>query len=681
MSDSSEDSGDDGVGLEMTENSLRNPMKLESSGIKFERSIDEPIPPLNCDTIKDKKKCLILCHTIMTVFEVILFAVFLIIFCTVLIPVHFRPTKSFPATAYIRDRLVDEPFDTFQTVAFKDVATEEDFYDWFSNVFIPFALPASPSVAQTATYNKYEHADAENPNDYVKVETIDGILSFVEGKVQIRQQRIQNERMFSDLTGPGDLDNGGQTKLNWVSAADCDTGRPTDQYLGQCNHTRITFDEDAAPQQLFFSRFLPGGNSLNLLYYPGNGYVEDILVHSKKKQGMPFATAAANRVDSVTKRWTTYLKNNRYIDSKTRAVYIEGCLAPFYVIYNDQGPEGLRTSSDSNDYVYTDRQLQDVGLCFQFGFEFTRFGYVIPSYWLSSTVSDSSATQHYRGEVIAFCTCWLIVLFFFELLDAYKIGFDKYFQTAGKNFFAIITIVIMILLIALMANYDPGNFITPVDSSKANDISTIVKALEKAEIVCELAGWIVFLAFVRIIKYVASVQMFYQPLLTIMIAWKDIVAFVILIVLLNFGFAIYGYLIFGDKLPGFSSYRKSFATLGRGLIGDLDFDSLEGTHYFYNGVWFLVAYGFFTMYIFLTMFVTIVDNGFDTAKKRITRGQYEHHAEVLAAGVRKLSKELNIMRRKLMPKRFSSKEKKKIFVNNEKDDDDNKNAAEKDEEK
>ena len=54
--------------------------------------------------------------------------------------------------------------------------------------------------------------------------------------------------------------------------------------------------------------------------------------------------------------------------------------------------------------------------------------------------------------------------------------------------------------------------------------------------------------------------------------------------------------------------------------------------------------------------------------------------EVLAAGVRKLSKELNIMRRKLMPKRFSSKE-KKIFVNNEKDDDDNKNAAEKDEEK
>ena len=110
--------------------------------------------------------------------------------------------------------------------------------------------------------------------------------------------------MFSDLTGPGDLDNGGQTKLNWVSAADCDTGRPTDQYLGQCNHTRITFDEDAAPQQLFFSRFLPGGNSLNLLYYPGNGYVEDILVHSKKKQGMPFATAAANRVDSVTKRNT-----------------------------------------------------------------------------------------------------------------------------------------------------------------------------------------------------------------------------------------------------------------------------------------------------------------------------------------------------------------------------------------
>eukprot|EP00943_MAST-04B_sp_MAST-4B-sp1_P003661 g3661.t1 len=631
---------DNEIGLEVED------VKTESSGIQYERSIDQPTPPLNCDTIKDKKKCFILCHTVSTLFETVSFIVFLIIFCTIFVPTHFRPAKSYPATAYIRDRLVDEEFDSLKTATFRDISNEEDVYDWLENVFIPFALPEVPSAAQTETYNLYEHADTENPNEYVRVETIDGILSFVEGKVQVRQQRIQDEMRFQDVNGPGDL---ATNLVSWVSSSDCNTGRPTDQYLGECNHTRIKFDMDAAPEKLFSSRFLPGGKSIDTVYYPGSGYVEDIQVHSIRRQGRPFSTIAQNRVDSVKKRWITYLKNNRYIDSHTRAMYIEGCLAPFYVIHNDRGPQGLQYVKDSKDYVYTANELQDIGLCFQFGFEFTRFGFVIPSYWVSSTVSDSSGTEGYKGEVIAFCTCWLLVLLFFELLDAYKIGFQKYFTTTGQNFFTIITLTLAVLLIALMAHYDPNNFITPSDSSKANDLPAIVKALENSEIVCELSGWIVFLSFVRVIKYVASVQMFYQPLLTILIAWKDIVAFLILIVLVNGGFAIYGYLIFGDKLYGFSSVRKSFSTLARGLIGDLDFDSLEGTHYFYNGIWFLVSYGFFTMYIFLTMFVTIVDSGFDKAKKRISKGQYEHHAEVLAAGVRKLSRELRELRQKIIP--------------------------------
>ena len=108
------------------------------------------------------------------------------------------------------------------------------------------------------------------------------------------------------------------------------------------------------------------------------------------------------RLTSVKMRWTNFLKNNHYIDSQTRAVYIEGCLAPFYVVYNDQGPEALQNTKDASTYVYDAQELKDVGLCFQFGFEFTRFGFVIPSYWISSTVSDSSATARYKADVTAF---------------------------------------------------------------------------------------------------------------------------------------------------------------------------------------------------------------------------------------------------------------------------------------
>ena len=199
----------------------------------------------------------------------------------------------------------------------------------------------------------------------------------------------------------------------------------------------------------------------------------------------------------------------------------------------------------------------------------------------------------------------------------------------------------------LVGFYDPDNFITPLDTSKANELPALISALENSETVATIAGWIVIVCFVRLIKYIASIQMFYQPMLTIMIAWKDIVAFMSFMLLLQFGLAVYGYLVFGDKIRAFSSIRKSFYTLLRGLLGDLDFETLEGTHYLLDGIQFLCIYGFLTSYIILTMFVTIIDSGFGAAKERISNGEYEHHAEVLANGMKKLSHEIQGIKKRL----------------------------------
>ena len=88
-------------------------------------------------------------------------------------PQYFRPYQAYGATAYVKDRLVEEPFDTYQSVKFKDIANEEDFFEWMENVFIPFVLPSSPSDAQTETYNTFERADLQNADQFVRVETID----------------------------------------------------------------------------------------------------------------------------------------------------------------------------------------------------------------------------------------------------------------------------------------------------------------------------------------------------------------------------------------------------------------------------------------------------------------------------------------------------------------------------
>ena len=59
-----------------------------------------------------------------------------------------------------------------------------------------------------------------------------------------------------------DLKSKDEATTNWIQSAGCWTGDATDQYAGYCNKTKFKFEENAAPENLFRSRFQPGGKAL-----------------------------------------------------------------------------------------------------------------------------------------------------------------------------------------------------------------------------------------------------------------------------------------------------------------------------------------------------------------------------------------------------------------------------------
>lgn len=355
--------------------------------------------------------------------------------------------------------------------------------------------------------------------------------------------------------------------------------------------------------------------------YSGGGYVENVECMSKRTGSSTYNEVQVDRNNAVRTRWLTFLRHHKYLDQATRAVFLEGCLASFFVVYSDRGPESLRnvaTSPEANgtQVDYSAAELTDVGMCFQIVFEVDKYGHVHPSYWVSSMVSDSSATSGYQAEYRAFALAWALWMVVWEVVGLLALGCHSYW--AFNPFWGVVAWINIGLLFSTTAYYDPQNFITTADASEENSLADVMLALHRMDMVRTLTAANVAISWVRVIKYMSIVPPFYPPILALILAARDIVVFVIFLGLFVTGVAFGFYVVFGDAIYEFSTLQLSVLTLLRGLVGDFDFDIFADTPYHINGVVSLAIFGVITIYIILTMFITIVDNGFDTARQRVS---------------------------------------------------------------
>merc|ERR1712070_1163137 len=72
-------------------------------------------------------------------------------------------------------------------------------------------------------------------------------------------------------------------------------------------------------------------------------------------------------------------------------------------------------------------------------------------------------------------------------------------------------------------------------------------------------------------------------------------------------------MLFGDTYKGFSTLRKTGATILRGILGDFDYDQFQMSPGQYGAVYLFGLYFFALVFVFLSMFVSIITDAYEDA--------------------------------------------------------------------
>ncbi|KAA0196751.1 Polycystin 2 [Fasciolopsis buskii] len=145
----------------------------------------------------------------------------------------------------------------------------------------------------------------------------------------------------------------------------------------------------------------------------------------------------------------------------------------------------------------------------------------------------------------------------------------------------------------------------------------------------------VFLAWMKIFKYISFNKTMTQLSSTLGNCAKDLAGFSVMFFIVFFSFAELGYLAFGTQVDDFSEFMTSVYTLFRIILGDFDFASLERANSVFGPIYFIV-YVFFVFFVLINMFIAIINETYrmkkmlDRLKKKKNRIEKLQQAMELA---------------------------------------------------
>ncbi|GJQ68934.1 putative calcium ion binding protein [Trypoxylus dichotomus] len=122
-----------------------------------------------------------------------------------------------------------------------------------------------------------------------------------------------------------------------------------------------------------------------------------------------------------------------------------------------------------------------------------------------------------------------------------------------------------------------------------------------------------FLAFMKIFKYLSFNKTMGQLNNTIKKCAKDVLSFSIMFILIFVSFAQLGYLIFGSQVAEFSAFGKAMFTLLRTILGDFDYSEIEKAHRILAPLYFLL-FIFLVFFVLLNMFLAIINDTYTEVK-------------------------------------------------------------------
>ncbi|XP_041363051.1 polycystin-2-like isoform X2 [Gigantopelta aegis] len=123
----------------------------------------------------------------------------------------------------------------------------------------------------------------------------------------------------------------------------------------------------------------------------------------------------------------------------------------------------------------------------------------------------------------------------------------------------------------------------------------------------------VFLAWIKIFKYISFNKTMTQLSSTLGRCAKDLAGFAVMFFIIFLAFTQLGYLLFGTQVKDFSNFQNSFFTLFRIILGDFDFHQLEAANRILGPIFFML-FVFFVFFVLINMFLAIINDTYSEVK-------------------------------------------------------------------
>ncbi|XP_053477960.1 polycystin-2 isoform X2 [Ictalurus furcatus] len=137
-----------------------------------------------------------------------------------------------------------------------------------------------------------------------------------------------------------------------------------------------------------------------------------------------------------------------------------------------------------------------------------------------------------------------------------------------------------------------------------------------------LAAVIVFLAWVKLFKFINFNKTMSQLSSTVSRCAKDLLGFAIMFFIVFLAYAQLAYLVFGTQLNDFSTFQACIFTQFRIILGDFDFSEIEESDRVLGPIYF-TTFVFFMFMILLNMFLAIINDTYAEVKADMAQQRSE----------------------------------------------------------
>eukprot|EP00300_Choanocystis_sp_HF-7_P008627 c16013_g2_i1.p1 GENE.c16013_g2_i1~~c16013_g2_i1.p1 ORF type:complete len:671 (-),score=160.09 c16013_g2_i1:45-2057(-) len=306
-------------------------------------------------------------------------------------------------------------------------------------------------------------------------------------------------------------------------------------------------------EQLFF---------IQRRYYPSGGFIEILDTSSR--------AAATNHIQSLI--------NNSFVDSQTRLLDVRFALFSPYI----------------------DR----VAVC-TIAFEFLAGGGVRPyaSFHLVSLTgmpsgSGSQLEIFFEALLYAFVIYQVVVQLVLFCRQRVR------YWSHGWNILDLTIVLLFMLLFAFRMQSVAvlADFEFAVADSQYVDFSKVefIRTNERRTL-----AFVIFLSFLKCFKFLQSNPKLAQLVNTLEEASSDMVLFVVVILIVLFGFSFAAQLLFGELIADFSQFSQTLAKLVRMGLGDSDYDNLSFVDFSIGPLFFFI-FTFLFVFFLLQMFLAII---------------------------------------------------------------------------